>query len=169
MPSPDQSAGDVTISRYLMLLAAAGWRVVFGSLDGAADGPAAASLQRCGIEVIRGSDTIGRWLEQHGRHVRHVLLARPHVAEALLPAVRANTSASVAYYTHDLHHVRLEREAAILGDAERQSEAMAVKDREVKVFAAVDRIVSPSEAEAQVIRGLVRDSGCRRHPTVLLR
>jgi GT2 family glycosyltransferase/glycosyltransferase involved in cell wall biosynthesis len=154
LPLPDQSAGDVTISRYLMLLATSGWRVVFGSLDGTADGPAAAALERCGIELIRRPDTVERWLERHGRHVRHVLLARPHVAEALLGAVRANTSASVAYYTHDLHHVRLQREASILKDAAREAEALLVKDREVKVFAAVDCITSPSEAEAKVIRDL---------------
>ncbi len=164
LPLPDQSAGDVTISRYLTLLAAAGWRVVFGSLEGTAEGPAAAALERCGIELIRYPDTVERWLGQNGRHVRHVLLARPHVAEALLSAVRASTNASVAYYTHDLHHVRLEREASILGDAVRQSEALSVKDREVKVFTAVDRIVSPSETEAQVIRGLAPGADVRVIP-----
>ena len=117
LPQPNRHAGDVTMSQYLSLLATAGYRVVFGSMDSIAEGPAADALERQGIELIRHPRSIESWLADHGQHVREVWLARPEVGEKLISSIRAQTKASIAYYPHDLHHLRLQREAALRGDA----------------------------------------------------
>ena len=158
IPQPDRHAGYVTISRYLSMLATAGWRVVFRPMDGRADGPHAEALERQGIELIRAPRTIEEWLVEHGRHVREVWLARPEIAEKLIGLMRTHTGAHIAYYTHDLHHLRLEREAGLSGDPAVRAEAARVRALEQAVFRAVDHVTSPSEAEAEVIRHLAPET-----------
>ncbi len=155
LPRPDRSAGDLTIASYLNLMAQAGFRVVFGSLSFDATGDAALALERQGIELIRPPRTVKAWLQDHGRHVDLILMARPHVAENLLEAIRAHTSAKVAYYTHDLHHLRLQRQAETSGSSTLQAGAESVKVRELAVFRAVDVVLSPSTSEKEIIETLV--------------
>jgi len=154
VPQPDQHAGDVTISKYLAMLATAGWRVVFGPVNGRAEGPAAEALERQGIELIRAPVTIEDWLTKYGKHVREVWLARPEVAEKLLAPLRAYTDAHITYYTHDLHHLRLQRQAELHADPKLQVEAAKVKALECEIFRGVDRVTTPSAAEADIVRHL---------------
>ena len=157
VPRPDHHAGGVTMSRYLELLASAGWRVVFGPMDGGADGPAAEALERQGIELIRGPATIERWLSEYGKHVHEVWLARPEVAARCVGAVRAYSKASVTYYTHDLHHVRMRQEAELRNDPVLRSEAAKMRALELGLLHEVDRISAPSELECEEIRRLTKD------------
>jgi len=154
VPQPDQHAGDVTISKYLAMLATAGWRVVFGPVNGRAEGLAAEALERQGIELIRAPVTIEEWLQKYGKHVREVWLSRPEVAEKLLAPLRARTDAHITYYTHDLHHLRLQREAELHADPKLKVEAAKVKVLECEIFRSVDRVTTPSAAEAEIVRHL---------------
>jgi GT2 family glycosyltransferase/SAM-dependent methyltransferase len=158
LPQPDRHAGDVTISRYLSILATAGWRVVFGAMDGAIAGPAAEVLERQGIELIRPPRTIGAWLADHGRHVQEVWVARPEIAQQVLPLLRAHSSAPIAYYTHDLHHVRVRREAELHADPEMATKAALIDELERGIFRSVNHITSPSEEEAEIIRKLAPET-----------
>jgi glycosyltransferase involved in cell wall biosynthesis len=155
IPRPDHHAGDVTISRYLSLFAAAGRRVVFGPEDGHADGRAAEALEQQGIELIRAPKSIEAWLAEHGRHVRDVWVARPEIAERVIPLARTFTAAKVSYYTHDLHHLRLQREAEMRNDRVLHIEAKRVLAQEIKVFQQVDHITTPSKVEGEIVRRLV--------------
>lgn len=154
VPQPNRHAGDVTMSRYLCLLAIAGWRVVFAPMNGLADGPAADALQRQGVELIRLPMTVEGWLARHGQHVTEVWLARPETAEALIGPVRTYTTAPISYYPHDLHHVRLAREADLRASPTLAAEAARMRDQELAILAAVDRITAPGDAEAEQIRRL---------------
>jgi GT2 family glycosyltransferase/SAM-dependent methyltransferase/glycosyltransferase involved in cell wall biosynthesis len=154
IPRPDRHAGDVTMSQYLALFVAAGWRVVFGPMDGVADGPPAAALERQGIELIRDPVTIPAWLARHGRHVSDVWLARPEIGEKLIGAIRVHSDAHIAYYPHDLHHVRLDLRARLEGSPDLAEEAERVRAQECAVLRDVDHIMPPSAEEAAVIRGL---------------
>ncbi len=155
VPQPDRHAGDVTMSRYLALFAVAGWRVVFAPMNGIAEGPAAAALERQGIELIRRPNTVQQWLARHGRHVDEVWLARPEIATALIEPVRTCTTARIAYYPHDLHYVRQQREAVLRGNSELAAEAALTKALEISVLQRVDVITTPSDEEAETIRSLV--------------
>jgi GT2 family glycosyltransferase/SAM-dependent methyltransferase/glycosyltransferase involved in cell wall biosynthesis len=158
VPEPTRHAGAVTISGYLSMLAAAGWRVVFGPASGKADGPAAEALESQGIELIRAPRTIDGWLSDNGAHVREVWIARPEVAEQLLGSIRKFTAAHVVYYPHDLHYLRLEREAEIHGNVLLRAEAARMWGLEMSLFRRVDHVTSPSEDEAAVIRRLAPDA-----------
>jgi GT2 family glycosyltransferase/2-polyprenyl-3-methyl-5-hydroxy-6-metoxy-1,4-benzoquinol methylase len=154
VPHPDRHAGDVTISQYLSMLALAGWRVVFAPANGVAEGPAAERLESQGIELVRLPITFEGWLAQHGRHVRQAWVARPEIAEHLIGPLRTHTHAQIAYYPHDLHHLRLQRQAILMNDPAVAAEAEAVKAQELQVLHQVDHITAPSEEEARLIRTL---------------
>jgi GT2 family glycosyltransferase/glycosyltransferase involved in cell wall biosynthesis len=152
VPQPNRHAGDVTMSSYLSLLATTGWRVVFCPMDGRAEGPSAENLECQGIMLIRSPQTLDSWLVENGKHVKEVWLARPEIAEKIISPLRDLTSARLTYYTHDLHHVRLEREAELYADDNKLAEAKRMKKIELSVFASVDQITSPSADEAEIIR-----------------
>jgi GT2 family glycosyltransferase/glycosyltransferase involved in cell wall biosynthesis len=154
VPQPDQHAGDVTMSVYLTMLATDGWRVVFGPMNGQAEGLSAEALERQGIELIRAPITIEEWLTKYGKHVREVWLARPEVAKKMLSPLRVHTDAHITYYTHDLHHLRLQRQAELHSDSKLKVVAAEVKVLECEIFHSVDRVTTPSAAEAEIVRRL---------------
>jgi GT2 family glycosyltransferase/glycosyltransferase involved in cell wall biosynthesis/SAM-dependent methyltransferase len=161
VPQPDQHAGDVTMSKYLAMFAAAGWRLIFYPANGRAEGPSAEALERLGIELIRAPVTIEAWLAKYGKHVRDIWLARPEVAEKVLPFLRALTNARIIYYTHDLHYLRMERQAELLSSAKLKVEAEKVKAEAAKfkatesdIFHKVDHVTTPSVVEAEIVRKL---------------
>ncbi|WP_160123792.1 methyltransferase domain-containing protein [Rhodovarius lipocyclicus] len=155
IPQPDRHAGDVTIFFYLSVLVDAGWRVVFAPHNAQAEGPHAEALESIGIELIRAPQTIDGWLARHGRHVMRVWLSRPEIAETLIKPIRTYTKAMIAYYTHDLHHLRLRREAEIVGDPALAEKAERMFEREIAVLRSADHIMTPSREEGDVIRRLV--------------
>ena len=154
VPRPDRHAGAVTLKQYLSLLVEARWRVIFAPMDGQAGGPPAEALERMGIELIRAPVTIESWLERNGRHVQEVLLARPAIAKELIPVVRRHTTAHLCYYTHDLHHLRFQRNAELSGEQADFDLASRAKEQECNVFNAVDCTLSPSKDEAEIISSL---------------
>lgn len=155
VPVPEQHAGDVTTAGYLRMLVDAGWRVVFGPHNGIAEGPPCEALEAIGVEMIRPRQTIAGWLAAHGQHVRQVWISRPELAAEYLAVVREATDAPVAYYTHDLHHLRMMREARLRGNAEMILAAERLREQEVGVLRAVDHIMTPSAEEGKLIRELV--------------
>lgn len=155
VPQPDRHAGGVTMSRYLTLFADAGWHVIFGAANGRTEGPAAAALERQGIALIRAPETVEQWLAANGAQVHEIFIARPKAARHLTAALRRYTDAQITYYTHDLHHLRLEREADLRNDDALRREAGRLKAIECEVFASVDHITTPSEDEARIVRALV--------------
>lgn len=156
-PIPEQHAGDVTMASYLHLLARSGWRVVFGPHDNQASGPFCEKLEACGVEMIRAPQTIASWLATHGKHVSRVWVGRPAIAAEHLPAIRSATDAPIAYYTHDLHHLRMMREAALREDKSLAEAARATQAQEVGILQSVDHVMSPSGEECDKIRQLLPD------------
>ena len=90
--------------------------------------------------------------------MREVWLARPELAEKLLAASRAHTDANITYYTHDLHHLRLQRQAELHADPELKVEATKLKVLECEIFRSVDRVTTPSAAEAELVRPFHRNT-----------
>jgi GT2 family glycosyltransferase/2-polyprenyl-3-methyl-5-hydroxy-6-metoxy-1,4-benzoquinol methylase len=151
LPQVDQHAGSVTMTSYLRLLVESGWRVIFAPYTGEAEGPHSETLEALGVEMIRKPCTIADWLDANGKHIHWAWISRPEIAEPLLPLLRTKTSASIAYYTHDLHHLRLLREAQLKQDAELMLEAEKVKQQEFDIFLEVDEVLSPSPEEKEYI------------------
>src|SRR5262249_40513770 len=101
------------------------------------------------------------WLKVNGADLDIVLLSRPDVAELCLHQVRANTTAKIAYYGHDLHFSRLAAEALLNGNPAQRRAAKAMQTAELAIWQAADLVLYPSEEEAAVVRALA-PSACVR-------
>jgi radical SAM superfamily enzyme YgiQ (UPF0313 family)/GT2 family glycosyltransferase/MoaA/NifB/PqqE/SkfB family radical SAM enzyme/glycosyltransferase involved in cell wall biosynthesis len=152
LPEYDRHAGGLTIDQYLTLLLRMGWRVVFAPFDGEPREPYAQRLRQKGIELVTARTGLADWLDKHGRHLSVVWTARPEATYSLLPLLRDKTQARILYYTHDLHYLREQRRYEIERDPSILVTAATVRNWEFSIFSSVDRIMSPSEEEAQIIR-----------------
>ena len=155
VPEYDKHAGAVTLFQYLNLMQEMGLKVIYHPFDGQALQPYTDVLQQRGIEVLHAPDTLAGWLDRDGLHVDFIWVARPDVATPTLDLLRRTTGARIMYYTHDLHYLREARRFALDGDAWAAQESTRLKPLELAIFAAVDRVMTPSGAEAAIIRAEV--------------
>lgn len=154
VPEPDHDAGSRNTLSILKALLDADCVVKFWPWHRPHQPVAAERLERLGIEVIddRSPHDLAAWLQENGDQIDSVMLMRPHLAEALLPVVRKGTRASLLYYGHDLHYVRMRMEAKVRGNAALAREADEMERFEQALWGSFDVVLYPSEAEAALVR-----------------
>ena len=163
VPEYDKHAGAVTLLQYLELMCEIGLKVVFHPHDAQPLQPYTDALQRRGIEVLHAPETLADWLQQNGRHLDYVWTARPYVTVPILDLIKRYTGAPILYYTHDLHYLRERRRYELDGSVWAREESQRLKPMELGIFAAVDRVMTPSTEEARIIKAEVPDA----HVTVV--
>lgn len=154
VPMADRSAGGRTSQALIAALLTEGWSAIFWPFDRQAGGNYARDLEVLGIPVLdhRFNGGIEMFLDQHGSGLDHVMLMRPHIAAALLPAVLRGTRALISYYGHDLHFARMALEARQHDDLEQAYKAERMRATERAIWRAVDVVLYPSESEAAIVR-----------------
>jgi O-antigen biosynthesis protein len=149
-PRPDRDSGSLRMRRLLAVLADLGWRVAFAArtpLPGHEEPLAAA-----GIAVVAPDTPVERHLAAAGSGYDAVLLSRPDVAAAYLPAVRRHApQATVIYDSVDLYFVREYRQARLLGSRARLEQALARRRQELSIVRAVDRTLVVSAVERDLL------------------
>ena len=155
IPEFDRHAGALTIFQYIGLLGDLGLRVVFAPADGAVRQPYQTRLQDMGVEVITGPAGLADWLAHNGSHLLAIWTARPDVTAPLLSMLRRATDAKILYYPHDLHYLREFRRFELEGNLDALAESHRVRQLEMRIFAEVDCVMTPSAEEAEVIAGRV--------------
>lgn len=157
-PTPDQDAGSYFIVVLLWSLLLLGYDVSFIAVDNLLYMPDYSGwLQRLGVEVISHPhiDSLEQHLAQAGSSLDAVLLARPDVAERALEPLKTHAPhARLLYYTHDLHHLRLERQRQIEPAAVSDEAIEGMRRLEKEVVDVVDGVLYLSESE--------RDEALRR-------
>lgn len=153
VPHHDRDAGGRSTFMYLKLLVEQGYRVQFMGANFFPHQPYTEALQAMGVEVLVGESIarhLDRWLAEHAPYIDEVFLHRPHVAEQFLPHLeRMDPQPPIGYVGHDLHYLRIEREAALKNDDGLRREAERWRKRELAVMDRVDRVYyfSPVEIE----------------------
>lgn len=151
VPFTDRDAGSQRMISLVRRARASGWSVVFGSLDKRAYQPYTDELKQAGAEVLLGfgEETL-RALQARGSRFACVWLARPGIASRYIGAVRSSQpQARIVYDTVDLHHLRLARQAEVLGEAAGSPE---MEQFELNAARASDVTVVTSSYEAGVLR-----------------
>lgn len=153
---PDRDAGSRSSFEHICALLREGWVVKFWPDNGAAPAGYTEALQQMGVEVLYGpwSGRFADWIATHGPMIDHVLLNRPEISAAYLPAIRAACRARVVFYGHDLHFARLRREAAVTGSALSAANADRMLEIETQLWQQCDTVLYPSEEEAAEVRRL---------------
>jgi GT2 family glycosyltransferase len=151
VPEHDRHAGGLWMWQWLHLLHEADLKVMFAPRDGVDLQPYADDLRQSGLEVLAPGVDLDAWLDAHGRFLDAVLLARPLVADRMLPSVRRWTRARVAYFTHDLHWLREQRRWEITGEECARIDSAYLREIETRLFRDVDVVLTPSEHEVDLI------------------
>lgn len=151
LPTPDRDAGSLYILHLLIDLLALGWDVSFLPADNLLWQPDyGTALQRLGVEVLVHPwvASVEELLEQRGDHYEAILLARPEVADRWLEAIKTHAPLSrLLYYTHDLHHLRMERQLAVQPDHINPEAVSQMRACEKRILNVVDGVLYLSEDE----------------------
>jgi GT2 family glycosyltransferase/2-polyprenyl-3-methyl-5-hydroxy-6-metoxy-1,4-benzoquinol methylase/glycosyltransferase involved in cell wall biosynthesis len=156
VPEPDRDAGSRSMLAFMEALQSSGRIVKFLPENLHPTQGYTRALQQRGIEVIYDpwAGSIAKWLAANGGEIDEVLVSRPHIAEACIDLLRTHTRAPIAFYGHDLHHLRMRREPGADTDAEKRDAADAAEALERRVWRAVDVVLYPSEEEVAAVRAL---------------
>lgn len=154
-PTPDQDSGSLDAYYLQKTLLELGYSVTFVpenflKLDGYTE-----SLQQHGIKCIYAPHvpTLKAYLEQSGAAFDLVILTRAMTAHGAFKLVkRYCPKAKIIFNTVDVHYLRLERQAALIGSEDIAKEAKLVREIELNLMCACDTSIIISEAEAELLR-----------------
>ena len=154
-PEYDRHAGGRASWQFALQLKAAGCHVAFTCL-GQREGAERyfADLRAHGIEVIdpaRHQGSAEDWLRAGAVSFDLALLHRPAVAGRLLDVIQEECKKPVIYFGHDLLFLRQEREAAA-GGRPLPAESARLKEQELAAYRTAAIAMSPSHAEAALLR-----------------
>jgi glycosyltransferase involved in cell wall biosynthesis len=135
----------------LLALDQLGYAVSFCPTDNLLSMPEySGALERLGIRVLTRPHigSVAEHLQAEGSTYDGVLVARPEVAEACLDPIKAHApQARLLYYTHDLHHLRMERQHALAPHTVPLEAIAAMRQREQEIVNVVDGVLYLSEVE----------------------
>ena len=170
-PSPDRDAGSVCLLNLMLLLRHLGYQPSFIPDDNYANlPPYTQQCQALGIECLYAPyvTSVKDHLRRHGQRYDLIVLFRPDLAHIHWQTVRRfSPQARVLYYPHDLHYLRLEREAAVLGRKGLRRQATTMQKRELNNSRHADATVVLSLSEQQELRQLLPDQ-CIEHLPLML-
>ncbi len=169
--TPNQDAGSVTVYNLIMLLREMDFQVTFIPEDNFLYMPDyTTDLQRVGVEVLYYPyvKSVQEHVAEYGDRYELVFLFRPVVVERHIDTVKKYCNkAKFLYYTHDLHFIRMTREAQLLGDSSKQHSASEMKVREYAAIQACDATIVVTEQELEVLMPDLPDCNIQVLPLVL--
>ncbi len=164
VPQPDRDAGSRTMWQFMRLFQKQGMTVKFWPDNQWHDPVYTPMLQQAGIEVLAGPELAGGfedWIREHGAMIDYVLLSRPHVSIRYVDALRRSSDATLLYYGHDVHHLRMREQLRLEPGAELERETARIEQFEQDVWGAVDTIYYPSDTETAHVAAWLRGHGGR--------
>jgi glycosyltransferase involved in cell wall biosynthesis len=156
-PTPDQDAGSITAFNIMRLLCALGYKVTFIPEDNFLYMERyTTDLQRIGIEVLYAPYvvSVADHLREHGGEYDAVLMFRIGVAARHLDLVRRHAPrAKIVFHTSDLHFLREQRRAALIGEARDADNAAfeRLKQMELSAMRGADRVIVHSLVEKEIL------------------
>lgn len=153
VPTFDRDAGSRCMYMYLKLLVDLGLSVTFFPDNAFRDPVYVQYLERIGIEVLYGvyyRDNHEEWMSQNCSVFDYVLLSRPHISIKHIETVRAHSQASILFFGHDMHHVRLELEQRRNTNIT-DSAINEMKACEMQLWEKSDYLLYPSAEEVDIL------------------
>ena len=155
VPQHDRDAGSRTMWQFMRLFQKNGMAVKLWPQNLWPDPVYTPLLQQQGIEVMYGDEYAGGfedWILRNGASIDYVLLSRPHISIEFIDSLRKHSKATLLYYGHDVHHLRLADQYSLNPDSAIKKELNKVKAWEEQVWAEVDTIYYPAEGETRYVR-----------------
>jgi GT2 family glycosyltransferase len=165
VPQPDRDAGSRTLFAYIKMFVEGGLQVSFWPDNLYRDKDYLKALQDLGVEVLYGSQFVGRfpeWIAERGRYFDYVFLSRAHVAINYIDHVRDQSPAKLLYYGHDLAYERLTQEYALTGKAKVKDEIDYWFDLEQQIWRKTDVLYYPAQEEVAAVQAAAPDKTVRK-------
>lgn len=153
VPEPDRDAGSRTTMDVIRALTDAGWLVKFWP-ENRQRNHYSPALERLGVEIVDETcpSDFATWISENGPDLDHVMIMRPTIARAFLPDVVLTTDARRSYYGHDIHFLRLEREAEVTGDRQTREDALTMRRLETWLWPQFHAVLYLSQYEVDLVR-----------------
>lgn len=167
LPLHDRASGSLRLFRIIQILRAMGCEVTYIARYGMGQERYQLQLEAMGVEVLA---TDPQKLRQLGQDVQappidleRILTRRPchlawlsfyDIAEQYLPDIRRiSPGTPVVVDTVDVHFLREARLAQLTKDPAALAKAAQTRERELRIYAQADRVVTVTDADATVLRG----------------
>jgi glycosyltransferase involved in cell wall biosynthesis len=159
VPQPNRDAGSRTMMGFLRVMVQAGLVVKFWPHNMQYSAGYTETLQAMGIEVFHGHTQMpfARWIKENGSELDCVLLSRPEVAQDVIDLIRLHSRCRVIYYGHDLHFLRMRRQAQVMQDPQLLRAAERMEETERSIWNKADLSLYPSEEESDIASALRPD------------
>jgi len=167
VPEHDKNTGARCSREYLELFAELGFGIVFVPLDRTKRQPYLSEIESLGIIVIFPYDAV-RWLSKNIGSFDYFYLQRP-ISLELLRFIRDHkkSASTVIYYDHDLHYLRMRRQALLFSDEKALVESNIFEKMEDEIFHKADIVYVAGEFEQKIVSERVPDKNVRAVPGVL--
>lgn len=161
-PRPDRDAGSRAVWHAMQTLRRLDADVRFWSHEVVEDALASHLLAMHGYELfdeVRVGGTFDAWWRDHAAYFDMVIVNRPAVARAYMPALRRHGDPVIVYYGHDIHEIRLHREAALSRDPATEAAAERIGAVERSAWLRSDIILYPTDEETGIVASFLRTQG----------
>jgi glycosyltransferase involved in cell wall biosynthesis/SAM-dependent methyltransferase len=154
LPKPDRDSGSITTLELMKALQSLGYAVTVAPTDLQLSAPYAEALGEAGFWCVtqREISDLPTFFRDHGSLFDVVVLCRIPVACHLVAVVEEHCpDATLVFETVDLHWIREEREAALLGSDDVRRRVAETKRLELDVALRADAVIVHSAAEKEVL------------------
>jgi GT2 family glycosyltransferase len=169
--TPNEDAGSVTVFNLILLLREMDFQVTFIPEDNFLYMPEhTTALQRVGVEVLYAPyvTSVEQHVKEFGKRYELAFLFRPVVVERHVNTIRNYCeNAKVLYYGHDLHFLRMSREAVLFADHAKQIAAHEMKVREYEAISLCDASIVVTDAEFNLLSPELPESNIHVLPLIL--
>lgn len=155
LPMYDRFAGSRTNFMYLSLLLKMGMKVIYLPADFKHVEPYSTELKNMGVEILAGEwfkNNWKDWIKSKATEIAYAFFHKPNPAIQFMEFIRNNTNAAIIYQCHDLHYLRLGRQAELNKDPILLDEANFFKEKEKDLFAMSDVSLTFSDVEEKIIK-----------------
>jgi len=154
-PTPGEDAGSVQTVLALRTCLEAGYKPYFIPEHNYLFQPGITEdLQKLGVECVYApfARNFDDYIQRYGRLFDAVLVYRMTVLGSIIDSIRKYApQASLLYHVADLHHLREQREALLLGDEEALAAANRTREIELGLVARADCTITHSQFEADML------------------
>ena len=166
-PMPDMDSGSVDCFEFLKIFKRLGFHVTFIPENLAHSGHYTEALQRIGVECLYRpfAESFVETVEQYAASSVLVLLYRAPVASQVIAQIRKSApNAKIVFDTVDLHFLRHENEAALLGARDSRPVMAQAKRAELNVIRDSDCTIVVGTHELELLGDLMPDARCKHIP-----
>lgn len=158
-PRTDRDSGSLDAFNMIRTLQSFGYDVLFAATaEYDSINAYGVALQNHGVTVITGADfdSLESFLHQHGPHITLAILSRVECGGLYIDHMRRLApQARVIFNTVDLHHIRMEREAALTDNRPLRHEASRLEERERYLIRMADVTFVAASSDRDKARSLV--------------